>query len=105
ILLDGQKLGTIANGEIKSFEVPSGMRKLKAKINWVGSREVEFSINPNETKYFRLSAFKYSRILIPMFFIVLAAHLILRRTAGINYIIWLAIPGFLVLIYYLTIGR
>lgn len=105
LYLDDQKLGTVGNDEIKTFDVPPGKHKLRAKVDWCGSREQEFTVADSEMKYFRLTAFKYSKVLMPLFSAIVILHFFLRRFAGFNYLIWLIIPGFLVLIYYLTIGR
>ncbi len=58
IYLDWQKLGTIANGETKEFDIPAGNHKLKAKIDWCGSRELILSVSDHETKNVTLSGFK-----------------------------------------------
>jgi hypothetical protein len=105
LFLDGQKLGTIANDEIKSFEVPPGKHTLKATINWLSSREQEFTIEGSEAKYFRVSAFKLAKILTPVLFILAIGHLALRKIMHFDYLIWLAIPVLVILVYYLTLGR
>jgi hypothetical protein len=105
IYLDGQKLGTIANGETKTFEVAGGPHGLKARIDWCGSREISFSVSEGETKYFQLSGFKYGRIMAPIAISIIVLHFILKNFAGINYLIWLLVPAFLITLYYITLKR
>jgi len=105
LYLDDQKLGTLANDEIKTFEVPPGTHTLRAKVDWCGSREVEFNLAGGEMKYFHLSAFRYSNFIMLLFSVIVILHFLLRRFAGFPYLVWLVIPGFLVLVYYLTVGR
>ena len=40
IYIDGQKIGTIANGETKEFETNNGQHSLVAKIDWSSSPEL-----------------------------------------------------------------
>lgn len=105
VYVDGKKIGAIGNGETKSFEIPEGTHQLKAKIDWCGSQEAPFVINGNETKYFSIRGFQYSNLIMPVTLAILVLHIIIRRTTGINYIIWFALPSFLLLMYYLTLGR
>ena len=105
IYVDGQKLGTVANGEVKSFDVPDGNHSVKAKIDWCGSRELEFSLSNEEKKYFKLSGFRYSNIIMPAALALVILSVVLRRMYHAEYTIWLILPIFLVLAYYLTFGR
>lgn len=105
IYLDGEKIGVVANGEVKDFPVPEGLHRLSAKINWGSSREISFIINADEKKYFTLSGYKYSNIIVPLTFIILVCHIIANRFFGIHWIGLLVIPSFLVMLYYITIGR
>ena len=105
IILDGQKLGTVANGEVKSFEIPDGNHSLKAKIDWCGSREIEFTVSNEEKRYFKLSGFRHSNIIMPIALVLVILSLILRRVYHAEYTIWLILPVFLLLFYYLTFGR
>ena len=105
IYMDGQKIGTIGNGEIKTFDVPDGNHSIKAKIDWCGSRESAFSISGEEKKYFKLSGFKYSNIIMPMALVIVILSLLLRKLFHIDYAAWLILPVFLMLLYYLTFGR
>jgi len=58
IFVDGENIGTIANGETKDFNVHSGRHSIIAKIDWCSSSELSFDIKDNETKTFSLGGFK-----------------------------------------------
>ncbi len=105
IYVDGQKIGTIANGEIKTIEVPDGHHSIKARIDWCGSREVDFSAIGDEKKYFKLSGFRFSNFIMPITLVLLIANIVLRRLFHIDYVVWFILPVFLILGYYLSIGR
>ena len=105
IYIDGQQIGAVSNGDVKDFEVPEGNHSLYARINWGRSRELEFFIGSNEKKYFTLSGYKHSNILAPITLAILIAHLIASKVFGIHWIAFLIIPSFLVILYYITLGR
>ena len=54
IILDGQEIDEIKDGEIKSIEVSPGRHKLIAKIDWCQSNEIEFNIAEGEYRRFLL---------------------------------------------------
>lgn len=105
IYVDGKKIGTIANGEIKTFEVADGNHSIKARIDWCGSREADFLISGDEKKYFKLSGFRFSNLMMPVTLVLLVGGIVLRRAFHIDYAVWLILPVFFILAYYLTIGR
>lgn len=103
IYVDGRKIGTIANGEIKTFDVPDGPHS--AKIDWCGSREVDFSISGDEKKYFRLSGYKLGKFIIIYALFVVILNSVANRLWKIDYLFLLFIPALFIIIYYLSIGR
>jgi hypothetical protein len=105
ILIDGQEIGKIANGETKDFEILPGHHIIKAKIDWGSSPEIPIVLVDNEIKNLKVGGFKYGKWLIPITFITLLIHSVILATAGVNGIIFLAITTFLLLVYYLTFGR
>jgi hypothetical protein len=105
IYLDGQKLGSVGNGEVKTFDILDGNHSIRAKVDWCGSRDLEFSITGDEKKYFKLSGFKHSNTIMPAAVVLLFLSLILRRLYHIAFAQWLILPIFLLLLYYLTLGR
>jgi hypothetical protein len=105
IYVDGEKIGALANGEVKTFDIPEGSHSIKAKIDWCSSAEKQFSISGEEKKYFKLSGFRFSGVLIPLTLSIFILDKLVEKVYHIDYLIWLVIPGFLVLVYFLTFGR
>jgi len=57
ILLNGNKIANISNGETKSFEIEKGVFTLQTKSFFVNSQIIKFNIGSNEKKAFVVSAF------------------------------------------------
>jgi ABC-type multidrug transport system fused ATPase/permease subunit len=103
--LDGKKIGYIDNADDIDFEIPEGNHQLVAKIDWCGSRTIDFNISENDTQVFDLSGFKHSRILMPMSVTLVILHLIMQYFFEVQLSIFFILPLFLLLIYYISIGR
>ncbi|MFL5807901.1 MAG: hypothetical protein ACJ749_00190 [Flavisolibacter sp.] len=105
IFIDGEEVDKIANGETMEFHLTPGRHRLYSKIDWCSSQEISFDISDGETKMFKLGGFRHGNWIIPLSvgFVVLGS--LFRATAGVDYVLYLMIPGFLLLVYYLTIGR
>jgi hypothetical protein len=105
IFIDGQQVGTIANGETKDFPTTEGQHTVTAKIDWCSSPNISVDINDNKTKNLKVGSFRYGQILMPIGLVIILLHFILSKFADFEYIIFLDAPLFLLFIYYLTIGR
>ena len=105
IFIDGKKVGKIANGEIKDFPTSTGNHKLLAKIDWGTSPEIIVNLKENQLINLELGTFKYGKHLAPISIGLIPLHYILKYLFDINYSIILLVPFFLLLVYYLTIGR
>ena len=105
IFIDGQQIGTIANGETKDITTSVGPHTITAKIDWCSSPDLLIDVHENQATTLKVSGFKYGQWLMPVGIGLIVLHLILSMFADIKYIIYLVVPVFLVLAYYLTIGR
>lgn len=105
IFIDGQQAGIIKNGETKEFSALPGQHTLTAKIGWCSSPDLSFEMNENEVKSFKAGGFKNGNWIMPLTGGIIALHFILKLATNSNYTIFLVIPAFLLLIYYITIGR
>ncbi len=105
IFIDGQQIGTIANGETKEFPTTEGHHTVTAKIDWCSSPDILLDINDNQTKDLKVGGFKNGQILMPIGLGIIVLHFILSKFADFEYTIFLVAPLFLMLFYYLTIGR
>lgn len=105
IFIDGQQAGTIANGETKDFPTTVGHHIITAKIDWCGSPNISIELKENQTSNLKVGGFKYGQMLMPVGLGLIVLHFILSKFADFDYTIFLVAPLFLLLVYYLTIGR
>ncbi|MCA6490967.1 MAG: hypothetical protein IM558_09195 [Chitinophagaceae bacterium] len=105
IFVDGQQVGTIANGETKDFPTTVGQHIVTAKIDWCSSPNISIELKENQTSNLKVGGFKYGQILMPIGFGLIALHFILTIFADFYYTIFLVVAFFPLLLYYLTIGR
>lgn len=118
VYIDEEQLGMLDNGETKEFKVKSGEHNIAAKIDWAGSKTLNFEINDNETKEFNVSSFalanrlfRYSKIMSSATFVLLIILYILNIFSVVNvenYLILLSTPiiiPLLIIAYYLSVGK
>ena len=110
IFLNGEKIGTISDGETEEFNVPEGTGILKAKIGWRGSPELKITISNEETKTISLSGFKYERILSILMSVVIVTSILFRDFISKHFLLkylTLIFLGMILLavMYHLTFGR
>jgi len=105
IFIDGQEVGRIANGEIKEFPLTEGQHNIIAKIDWCSSPNMLINIKDNETKELKVGGFKNGNWIMPLSGGIIALHFLIKITLNIEFTIFLVIPVFILLVYYLTIGR
>jgi len=105
IFIDGQQVGTIANGETKDFPTTVGQHIITAKIDWCSSPDISIELKENQTSSLKVGGFKYGQILMPIGLGLIVLHFMLSKFADFDYTIFLVAPLFLLMVYYLTIGR
>ena len=105
VYIDGKKVGTIANGDTKEFNVSPGQQSIVTKIDWCSSQTVTFDIGNDEVKNFKVGGFKNAKWLMPTALIVIVLSYIVNLKYGFEYLFYLVVPAFLLLVYYMTVGR
>jgi len=107
LYLNGEKIGTIENGEIKEFELKPGEYNLKAKIDWCGSQKHNFTIEENKLKKIELTGFPKNKWTLPILILIQLILLSLSYMIEINqYIMMIFSFGLLFYIFYpITFGR
>jgi len=105
LLIDGQEVGEIANGSSESYDVPAGQHTLNAKIQWLGSKDFELSLNDNETKYLKVGVNPLELIITLATIVVMFTCIAMQRTLGKNAFYYAVIPIGLYRIYSFTIAR
>jgi len=104
LFIDGQKIGTIGNNQIKEFDIPIGHHSLIAKIDWCSSPDFSFETNGNDSKILLLGGKRSWRWLMPLISISVVLSLLLKNVSYYISAVLVLIP-FLYILYYLTIGR
>ncbi len=106
VYIDGEKMGTIANGETKQFELSLGEHTLCCKIDWCSSPELKFNTTEDLIKIFKVGAYRNAKLIMPLTSILLCIFLFLKFS-GLNsgYYSLAFISIFLLSIYFVTIGR
>ena len=105
LFLDGKKIGSIANGQTKEFEITAGQHNIVAKIDWCSSPELSLTLNETDKKELTVGGFKNGNWLMPIAMGIIALNVVLRLAFNFDYGIFLIIPPFILLVYYLTVGR
>jgi len=105
LFIDGKKVGTIGAGQIKEFEIPSGQHSVIAKIDWCSSPEFSFEINDNDSKTFLVGGLKNGRWILPLTSMMIALYFFLPHTLHTYFNLFIVLPIFIFLLYYLTFRR
>ena len=105
VYVDGKKLGKISNGETREYEVLPGQHSLVAKIDWCSSKSILFDMNAGEVKSFKVGGFRNAKWLMPASVIIIVLSFQVNFEFGFKYLFYSTIPVFLLLVYFLTIGR
>ncbi|WP_026809509.1 hypothetical protein [Arenibacter latericius] len=107
IYLDGEKVGSIRDGNTLEIEVEPGRHQLIAKIDWCRSNVLEIELNENTSKVIALSGFKYGAIIMPVLLGIILAYLISKYAFNVelNFLLILTSIGFLYPLYFITFGK
>jgi hypothetical protein len=106
LIVDNNEEDRIAQNEIKEFSIAVGTHTIVAKIDWARSKEIEFDLKEGDLKTFEISSFPHSKWIMPLSAIFIFADIILQFVfPNFKLFLYLAIPGFLLLIYYISFGR
>jgi hypothetical protein len=112
ILVDGNKVTSIASGGSQELWIEPGAHTLSAKVNWCSSRDYPLQLEPGKTIYVRIkNGMKYY---LPLVIPMIAALLVnmyyissdVVKPDWFQYVLVAGIlPAALYLVYYITIGR
>lgn len=89
LLLDGKEIGAIAHGGSDMYEVPAGQHVLRAKINWMTSRDFQFDISEGETRYLKISGPPFEFVISLCAILLMVAALYLKTSTGREYPIYI----------------
>ena len=107
IYVNGEKVGSIGNGQMKSFPLEPGKHIIQARIDWCGSTKHEIDLDNETIVSYRIASFKYAQLIPIIAIICYVIHVVLTYILGFKGQVTL-VPFFLLMtymFYYLTIGR
>ena len=105
LFLDGEKVGTIANGETKNIKTTSGQHTILAKVHWCSSPEFSFVLSETDKTKLTVGGFKNGNRILLIAFWTIVLHFILQILFNFDYTKYLIIPACVLWFYYSTFGR
>ena len=107
IYVNGEKVGTINNGENKEYEVESGKHEVYAKIDWCRSQKITVDTSEKEIRNIRLAGFKYGSWILPIMLGCLFIYYLSYYVFDIKliHIVWVPVIVLLYPTYYITFGK
>ena len=84
IFLDGKNLGHFPKGIKKEIDLPAGEHKLRAKMNWYSSKDLNFTLFRKEKRSFMVSTNKAVFIPVVLFPVIYALTEIFTRNSEMN---------------------
>lgn len=105
ILLDGKRVGSIKNKEHKEFDIPSGEHTLKFTIDWTSSKTIHFSVGEADAKEFIIGSHLMYHKLFSILHYITVVFVVASIILPYDYLILFAVPDFLLIVYFATIGR
>ncbi|MCB0697379.1 MAG: hypothetical protein KDC07_08440 [Chitinophagaceae bacterium] len=109
IMVDGNAIGTIADGETKVFTIPAGEHTIRAKMDWRGSVERKLTVKESGKVTFKLAGFKGQKLTLILLAIAVLSTFVLPRStevyirSGILLVCVGSILGYMSYLY--TFGR
>lgn len=83
VLIDGREVGSIGNGEVKSFEIGPGAHSVQLKIDWCSSNSLVLNANgANDVALYCGSSLRGWRILLTPLYVTANAGRYLWLRAG-----------------------
>jgi len=71
VLLDDKEIGQIKNGETKNFQIASGKHSLRMKLDWAGSKSLDFVADDSNMAAFRVSSnLRGGRLLLALWYAI-----------------------------------
>lgn len=107
IYLDGQHIADLKDKEIKELSIQEGQHHLSAKIDWCGSKILEFKVAHKDVKIIEITGFVFSKWLMPLAIVTVFIYCFLNAVFQINslFLGCLMMAFFGYLLYYISFGR
>ena len=107
LYMDGEKLGSLEDGQTIAFEIPTGNHSLEAKIDWCGSNTIELMMEEDDIVNLEITGFLFSKYFLSVAIIAFICYMLVYHLTGRSNIflgaLIMAIFGYF--IFYISIGR
>lgn len=74
VVLNGEVIGKITNGQTVEFDIPKGIHKLQLKIDWCRSNIVEFEMKNKTIEFECGSNLRGAKIFLALFYILFLSN-------------------------------
>jgi len=84
VILDGVKIGEIRNGQTQQFPVTPGLHAISLKIDWCGSKAIEFTVTGEDQLTFQAkSNLRGPKLVSALWYVIFDrnSYLLLKRSA------------------------
>lgn len=107
IYIDGEKVGTIYDGEFQEYKIAAGHHEMFTKYGIWRSPKINLDIPENETKTLKLSGFKYGDRVFEAILVIVIVWFLGRvaLATNLNILIGLMAILFLYPLYFITFGK
>jgi hypothetical protein len=72
IIVDGEVKNIVRAGRTAEFYLPKGLHRIRLKIDWCGSREIEFNLGDDETAEFDCG--NNTKLFLELFYVFFARN-------------------------------
>lgn len=107
LYLNGRKFTQIKDRQLLSFEIPEGTYRLEARIDWCGSRPLDFEVKKGETKRIEIRGFIFSRYFLPVALVIVLLYTGINLHYHVNSLflgaVMMGLFGYF--LFFISIGR
>lgn len=107
LYLNGRKFAEIKDRQVLSYTLPEGKYQLVARIDWCGSKPIDFEIKEGEEKRIEIRGFIYSKYLLPIAVFIGLLYFAIYLKFDVNSLFLATVMMFLFgyIFYFMSFGR
>lgn len=107
LYLNGRKFTYIKDRQLLSLEIPEGTYRLEARIDWCGSKPLDFEVKKGDIKRIEIRGFIFSRYFLPVALAIVLLYTGINLYYHINSLFLAAVMMglFGYLLYFISFGR
>lgn len=107
IYIDGEKVGTLDDGESQVYKVEPGTHVVYAKIDWCRSPKISIDVNESSKETLKLTGFKFGSWFLPIALCLMILYYISTYIFDIDIIhmVWMPLIALSYPTYFITFGK